>query len=717
MADFILEIFSEEIPALMQKNAAENFAKIAKETFGKNNFLISEEKIKVFVTPNRLTLYLLNISLVHKIPPVRKVGPKISSDKRAIEGFLKSCNLNDIASLETIDCNGHICYVFEKGEEEIKTADIIKSFLPQILQKMTNSWPKLMRWNIDLNRHALWIRPVRNICAMIGDEVVDLEFFGLKSNNITFGHSGNACKINNAQDYREILEDNFVIVDREERKNKIIAQVRQIKSDLGLELIDDEKSALFDEVAGLCQFPCLLVGEIDKKFMTLPKEVLVLTLKLNQKYICLQDEDGNLSEKFIFVSNAIKTKENAQKIISDNEKLVKARLSDAEFFINEDLKTSFANRVNDLKSIIFHQKLGSIFDKVNRINSLSKFLAVFIPHCDLAMTDDVAFLCKNDLTSKMVAELPELQGRVGGFYILKQLHDKKIANAVAEHYLPLGPTSDLPKTPLGIMLAIADKIDSTVGFFLANEKPTSSKDPYALRRAVLGVIRISFQNDIAFPIRVLIEKSLNAYPTKLTKDLLSNKEKDFYLEKKQLIEELIIFFVERLKVYLKENEGLRPDIVNAVIDEYLSDLEAHKYCDILYLAKKVKFLDQFILDENNKNIIELYKRSANILAIEEKKDGRRHDKKITPLSLKNSYEKTLYKRIKQIRPNFQKLVSKGDFEAAFKLLHILELPLKQFFDNIIVNDKDKSTRENRLALLAKLRALFNFVADLSKIEI
>lgn len=717
MADFILEIFSEEIPALMQKNAAENFAKIAKEIFSKNNFLIADDKVKTFVTPRRLTLYLLNISLVHKAPPVRKIGPRISSDKRAIEGFLKSCGLNDIASLATVDHNGQTCFLFEKPEQEIKTAEIIKNFLPQILQKMTNSWPKLMRWNVDLHRQAEWIRPVRNICAMIGNEVVDFEFFGLKSNNFTFGHNGNVCKIANSQDYREILEDNFVIVDREERKNKILAQINKIRHELDLELVDDEKSSLFDEVTGLCEWPYLLVAEIDKKFMNLPKEILVLTLKLNQKYICLQDSAGNLSEKFIFVSNSLQSVQNQEKIISDNEKLVRARLSDAEFFIDEDLKRPFSERFADLKTVIFHQKLGSMHDKTHRLNSLSKFLAVFIPHCDLSLTDDIAFLCKNDLTCKMVAELPELQGKIGGFYIEKQYHNKKIASAIAEHYLPLGPASELPKTPLGIMLSIADKMDSVVGFFLSGEKPTSSKDPYALRRAVLGVIRISFKYNIAFPIRVLIEKSLNAYNARLVKELLNEKEDGFFVERNKIIEELIIFFVERLKVYLKENEGLRPDIVSAVIDEYLSDLEGHKYCDILYLAKKIKFLDNFINDENNKNIIELYKRSANILAIEEKKDGKKYNKKLVPLILKDPYEKTLYKRIIQVKPDFEKLIKNAEFAAAFNLLPILELPLKHFFDHLIVNDEDGHVRENRLALLAKLRSIFDVAADLGKIEL
>lgn len=718
MTDFFLEILSEEIPAGMQKTAAENFAKIAAEIFTKNNLIFENSNLKSLVTPRRLALYLSDLKDIQETPIIRKFGPKIGADQKAIDGFLKSVGLKNVDQLEKIENNGQPCYVYIKPASQIKTATIIKDSLLLILQKMTASWPKLMRFDVENSTvQAKWIRPIRNIACMFGAEIIELEFAGLKSNNATKVKTKGALQIDNASNYQQILADNFVILDQAQRKRKIIEQIQRIKHDLHLETIDDEKSSLFDEVTGLCEWPTALAASIDENFLNLPPEVLILTLKLNQKYFCLKNFDGHLAAKFIFVSDVKIDNLNAEKIIKDNEKLVRARLSDAEFFIAEDLKKPLINRFEDLKKIIFHQKLGSLYEKALRLNSLAKFLAIFVPHCDLALVERAADLSKTDLTTKAVAELPELQGKIGSFYAKKQSENPKIVAAIYEHYLPLGPTSELPKTSLGIVLSIADKIDSIVGFFLADEKPTSSKDPYALRRAVLGIIRISFQYNIAFPIRILVEKSLNAYPAKLLKILLEEKEGKFLDEKKILVEEIIKFFVERLKSYLKESELLQPDIINVVIEEYLSDLETHKYCDILYLAKKIKFLDQFIKNPKQRNLIELYKRSANILAIEEKKDGKKFDGKVSRLALKNKYERVLYGRIKELKSPFKKLIIKGEFESAFKLLDILEAPLAQFFEHVTVNDLDNHLRENRLTLLAKIRKLFNQVGDLSKVEI
>lgn len=718
MTNFLLEILSEEIPAGMQKAAAENFAKIAAEIFSKNNLVFENSHLKSFVTPRRLTLYLSGLNDIQETPIVRKVGPKIGADKKAIEGFLKSVGLSNESELEKVEHSGQPCYVYVKPASQIKTAAILKDSLPLILQKMTAAWPKLMRFDLEnSSAQAKWIRPVRNIACMFGSEIIEVEFAGLKSNNLTKTKTQNSLQINDAGNYQQILADNFVILDQAQRRKKIIEQIQKIKLELHLETIDDEKSPLFDEVTGLCEWPTALVASIDKNFLDLPPEVLVLTLKLNQKYFCLRDFDGHLAPKFIFVSDVAINNSNVEKITKDNEKLVRARLSDAEFFIAEDLKKPLISKFDDLKKIVFHQKLGSVHDKAARLNSLAKFLSIFVPHCDLALVERATDLSKTDLTTKAVAELPELQGKIGSFYAKKQGENPKIVAAIYEHYLPLGPASELPKTSLGIVLSIADKIDSIVGFFLADEKPTSSKDPYALRRAVLGIIRISFQYNIAFPIRILVEKSLNAYQAKLVKTLLEEKDGKVLDEKKILVEEIIKFFVERLKSYLKENELVQPDIINVVIEEYLSDLEFNKYCDILYLAKKIKFLDQFVKNSKQRQLIELYKRSANILAIEERKDGKKFDGKVSRLALKNKYERVLYSRIKELKSPFKKLIIKGEFEAAFKLLDILEAPLAHFFDHVTVNDSDKHLRENRLMILAKIRGLFNQVGDLSKVEI
>lgn len=712
MSDFLLEIFSEEIPAKMQKAAAENFLQIANEVLAKNNLNLAADQIKTFITPRRLVLYIYRLDEFQISPATKRVGPKLTADKKAIEGFLRSAGLKSESELEQIDG----AYVFNKPESKIKTAEILKNSIPQILNKMVNAWPKLMRFDVEgLGVQPKWIRPIRNIACMFGSEIIDVEFAGLKSNKFTFGRSFEPKEITNAAHFEEILEDDFIILNHEKRKDKMIAEIRKIKFDLELDLIDDvEKSSLFDELVGLCEWPTALVASIDAKFLDLPDEVLILTLRSNQKYLCLKKKDGALATQFIFISNAVINETNRTKIIADNEKVVRARLWDAEFFMHEDIKVPLISRVDDLKKIVFHQKLGSLFEKKDRLNSLTKFLSIFIPHCELSLAERASDLCKVDLTTKAVGELPELQGKIGSFYALQQKEDKKIVAAIYEHYLPIGQASELPQTPLGIALSIADKIDSIVGFFLADEKPTSSKDPYALRRAALGIIRISFQHNIAFPIRNLIEKSLNSYPPKLQKELFGE---NFAKSKKDLIEEIIKFFIERLKGYLKDNEKVNSDVINVVMNEYLSNLDSHKTIDILYLTKKIKFLDNFVKSSTDKNLIALYKRAANILAIEEKKDGRKYDMKPSRLALRTKYEVVLNSRIKQVLKDFSKLITKGEFETAFKLLHVLEAPLTHFFDNVVVNDADKGARENRLLLLSQIRALFNQVGDLSKIEI
>lgn len=708
MSDFIFEIFSEEVPAKMQKNAAENLTKIANEIFAKNGLIFSQNHLKSFVTPKRLALSLGDLKATQIIPAVRKVGPKIDADKKAIAGFLKSVGLQDELQLEQVDNNGSKCFLFVGKESELKTAEIIKNSLPQILQKMVSTWPKLMRWDETETR---WIRPIRNILALFDQEIVDVSFAGLNSNNL----SGGSIEIKSAWDYADILAQNHVIVDQQKRKQKILLGIEKHVHELGLSTIDDiEKSPLFDEVNGLCEWPVVLVGSIDEKFLALPDEALILTLRNNQKYICLKEKNGALSSKFIFVANGIG---DVEKIVADNEKLVRARFSDVEFFIEEDLKKPLVSGLNELKKVVFHQKLGSIYDRVDRLKILSKFLSVFVPNCNIALADKAVDLCKADLVTKAVGEMPELQGKIGSFYAMKQGEDKKIIAAIYEHYLPLGPNSDLPKTALGVNISIADKIDMITGFFMADEKPTSSRDPFGLRRAVLGIIRTSFHHNIAFPIRVLVEKSISSYPTKLAKNLLGDEDKNFFQAKNKLVEEIIVFIVERLKVYLKENEKLSAEIVNVVIDQYLSDLNKHKLVDILYLAKKIKFLDSALKDDKHKNLIALYKRSANILAIEEKKDDEIYSGKPSRILMKTKYETVLYQRIKQVNSDFGKFVTKGEFVAAFELLENIEAPLTHFFAHVLVNDENKDQRKNRLYLLSMIRSLFGEMGDLSKIEI
>lgn len=720
MKDFLLEILSEEIPAKMQKDAAKNFAQISFEAFTKAGLSLQQNQVKTLISPRRITLYIENLAPQQKVAAIKKIGPKISADKKAIEGFLKSNNLKNENELEKIEHNNSLCYLFTKPESATKTSEIIQQNLEIILQKMTNSWPKLMRFDIDeKGNQARWIRPVRNILCIFGAEIINFNYFGLKANNLTYGHflhSSKPLKIADANQYEEILRKNFVIVDQDKRKKEIIAQIEKIAHKNNLETIDDkEKSPLFDEVTGLCEWPLAMLGNINEKFMNLPKEILILTLKLNQKYFCLQDFERNISQKFIFISNSVNSLKNNEKIIKDNEKVVKARLEDAKFFVDEDLKTPLESRISGLKNIIFHQKLGSLYERCERVEELAEFLSIWVPHCDISLIERCAYLCKADLLTKAVGELPELQGRIGNFYAKQQGENPKITAAIYEHYLPLGPTSDIPATPLGVTLAIADKTDAIVGLFLAGEKPTSSKDPFALRRMALGVIRICLTHNIQIPFRVLINKSLKNYKPKLIDALLSANDKS--IKKEELTEEIIKFFFERLKHFLKENENINADVLNAVIDDYINNIGNHKYGDMIYLAKKVKYVNKLVRNSENSDLLKLYKRCANVLAIEEKKDGRKYEGKPHKLTFKTDQEKVLYKMIKKINPDFRSFIKKGNFAEAFRLLKMLEIPLTHFFELVIVNDKKAKLRENRLLLLSTIRAMFISVADLSKIEI
>ncbi len=715
MTDFVLEIFSEEIPARMQKNSAENFLKIAQEVLAKNNLNFDEDSIKVFISPRRLALILKNLDAEQIQATQKKIGPKLGSDLRAIEGFLKANGQNKLEELQVVDG----FYVFNKPELAMKTVDIIASSLPTIMQKMQNSWQKLMRYDVDNgNSQAKWVRPIRGIVAIFDEQIVDFNFAFIRAKNITFDKNNNQILINCAKDYENILQKNNIVVDQHKRKQKIIQKIHKITHENYLKLPENfEKSSFLEELVGLCESPEVLVGEIDNKFLELPDEALTLTLQSNQKYICCKDFDGKFSSKFLFVCDCEINENNIQKIVADNEKIMRARLADLEFFVNEDLKNHLMDYVVKLQKIIYHQKIGTMFEKVERLKEMAKFLSIFVPHCEIGLIERAVDLSKADLATKAVAELPEMQGRFGSFYATKQLENHKISEAIYEHYLPDSASSPTAQSPLGIALAIADKIDTLVGFFLVDERPTSSKDPFALRRCALGIIRTSHQHNIAFPIRILVERSLKSYPLKLLKQNISTNKKDFFDLKKKLIEDIVRFIVERLKVYLKDQEQVRQDVLNVVMNSYLESLESHKSVDILYLIKKIKFLDDFLENENHKKLIELYKRSTNILAIEEKKDNKKYQGRPSVLGFKSKYEKLLYRRIKQISKDFYKFITKAEFEKAFGLLAVIEAPLDHFFEHVVVNDVDGNARENRLIVLSMIRDLFNEVGDLSQIEI
>ncbi len=708
--ELLIEIYSEEIPARMQQKAMEDFKRIFVEFFTKQNIQISGEDLKIFITPRRLVLLVQNLDSEQISPAINKIGPKVDAPKQAIQGFLKSVGVSAVSGLEKMNRDNSQYYFYKQPEAKLSSTTILEKNLHILLQKMAGTWLKSMDL-IDLEKQSNWVRPIRNILAIFEGNVLNCEFANLKANNKTFGHllaGKKSLQIVDFADYKKQLEKNFVILDWFERREIIVEAINKIDSKLVR-----KNSKLIDEITGLVEYPQVLIGKIDNQFKNLPEEVLELTIKLHQKAILFKNKQ---SLNFIFVSNIKANLQATQKIISDNEKVVRARLADAKFYIEEDLKTSFKERTELLKNIIFHKKLGSLYYKVRRLEILNKFIVIWVPQAKLSIAERVADLSKNDLTTRAVAELPELQGVIGKYYAKIQGESEEISEAIAEQYLPAGQNSQLPKTPSGIVLAISDKIDTICGLFLVGEKPTASKDPFALRRAALGIIKILFENQISIPLKIIIDKALNSFPSKFFKALYPNKSNFEIKEiKRKLSLEITQFFIERNKSYLKDQYSLRPDVINQIFEEFYSEKNNKKYNPFI-ISQKTIFINNFISNNSNLAVIELYKRAASIVTIEEKKDNKEYDGKVSIIALKNKYEKLLYKRTKISAHLVKKALKYNDYQQAFSALSELEFPIKSFFDNVEVNCQNSNLRVNRLLILAKIRNLFNQLCDFSKIE-
>lgn len=717
MSQFLLEIYSEEIPARMQNKAVADFKAIFLEFFAKENFNLNENNLEVFVASCRLVLFASNIEEFQISPAVQKIGPRIDANSNAIEGFIRSVGASHVSELQKITNDKGEFYAFNSPEKKVATADILRKNLSQILQKMSNLWPKNMRWQDDKNLPK-WVRPIRSILAIFDGKIIDFEFSSIKSSNKSYGHkllAREEFEVENFADYQSKLRSKFVILDQKERKEYIVKNINDICLKHNLKTVDplDDFNPILNETVGLAEFPQVALAKIDESFMSLPKEVLILTAKLHQKYFCLQNLDGSLAPYFIFVGNVAIN----QKIILDNQKVLKARLSDARFFIEEDLKVSFASRLDLLKNIIFHESLGTVYDKVKRMESLNKIVAFFINGADVVLAEKLEDFAKNDLTTKCVAELPELQGIVGSYYAKIQGEKEDVVKAIYEQYLPLGPNSPLPQTPLGCLLAICDKIDTISGLFLVGQKPTSSKDPLALRRLALGIVRIVIVHHISLPLKVVVHKAVDNFSNDLLKN---NYPKYSSSDIKKLREDTIIevcdFIAQRIKSVLKDDYDIRSDVINAIFEEYLPHIQEDQKFDINELVRKAIFINNFVNDPKNDNLISLYKRVVNIVNIEEKKDDKKYDSNPSIFAIDNEYEKHLIEHIKIVSTKSNKLEKTSNYEAIFNLFLQLEGPLNDFFANVKVNSEDKKLRENRLLILGKIRSLFNSVFDFSKIE-
>ncbi len=714
MPELLLELFSEEIPARMQAQAADDLKRLVTEALGERG--LGFEGAASFATPRRLALHIAGLPARQPDLRVEKKGPRVGAPQAAVEGFLKSAGLASIedAKIEFDPKKKGEFYVAVIERKGQATIDVLAEILPHIVRRFP--WPKSMRWGAASVRSdsLRWVRPLHSILAIFGPDAEDPEIVpfsvdGIEAGNQTYGHrfmAPGAISVRRFDDYVPALAKAKVVLDPARRRDIILHDARDLALAQGLELIEDE--ALLAEVAGLVEWPVVLIGEFDAAFLDIPPEVIRATIRANQKCFVLNDAaTGRLANKFALVAN-IEASDGGAAIAAGNGRVVRARLSDAKFFWDTDRKIRLEDRLGKLNSVVFHEKLGTQGARVERLVLLAEEIAAKIG-ADAALAGRAALLVKADLTSEMVGEFPELQGLMGGYYARAQGERAEVAEAIANHYKPQGPNDRTPSAPVAIAVALADKIDILVGFWAIDEKPTGSKDPYALRRAVLGVIALILENDLR---RLwLREIFFTAYNSYARQGVLGTKPSGEH--QTDVARQLLAFFGDRLKVYLRER-GERHDLIDAVFALPMQD-------DLFLIVRRVKALGAFLDTEDGANLLAGYRRAANILRAEENKSSAEE---------KGAYLQA-YEASRLVEPEERALADLLDppdrlpewaepirqerFEDAMKALAKLRAPVDLFFEKVTVNAPDADLRLNRLRLLARLRGAVNAVADLSRV--
>ena len=690
MSELLLELFSEEIPARMQARAAADFARLLGDKLAAAGLEFKE--IRSYATPRRLTAVV--DGLPARSPDIReeRKGPRVDAPDAAIKGFLKSVGLASAASAEKRDDKKGAYYVALIEKPGRATPEVIAEIVPEIV--LSFSWPKSMRWGSGRLR---WVRPLHSILCLFDGKVVDFDIDGIKSGNATRGHRFMAPEpfsVKSFADYVQKLREAKVILDGGERAQLIADQARGLAKKHALTLVDDE--ALLAENAGLTEWPVALMGAFDEAFLSVPQEVLTTSMKAHQKCFSVRKTGGDLANRFILIAN-IKAEDRGEAIIAGNDRVIAARLSDAKFFFDQDRKIMLPDRVPKLKEIVFHEKLGTQYDRIQRVRMLAREIAALVG-ADPDLAERAAILAKADLVSGMVGEFPELQGVMGRYYALDQQENATVADAIAAHYKPVGPSDEVPHEPVAIALALADKLDMLAGFWAIDEKPTGSKDPYALRRAALGVIRIVLENGVRMPLAQVLWPALGAHVIGGIRP-----EKD----ERIILNDQLAFFADRLKGYLRD-QGARHDLVDAVF--------ALGGDDLLMIVRRVEALGRFLDTEDGANLLTGTKRAINILRIEEKRDNTTYDQSPDPKLFKRPEEKALAKAVDEVEKAAAAAVAREDFEAAMSEMAKLRVPVDEFFDHVTVNATEPDLRANRLRLLNRIRATTLTVADFSKIE-
>jgi glycyl-tRNA synthetase beta chain len=703
MPDLLLELFSEEIPARMQARAAEDLRKAVTDHLVDAG--LPYDGAKAFVTPRRLTLHVQGVPMRQPDRREEKKGPRVGAPEQAIAGFLKAAGLKSLAEAKVQPDKKGDFYVAVIEKPGRAALDVISEILPDVIK--TFPWPKSMRWGAQSKDPGAlnWVRPLHSILATFGPETEDPDIVpftvdGIAAGNTTRGHRFLAPEpftVRRLADYAAKLDKAKVVLDPERRRSIIQTEAKQLAFAQGLELVEDE--GLLAETAGLVEWPVVLMGAFDEAFLQIPEEVIRATIRNNQKCFVLRDAaHAKLVNKFLLVAN-LEAEDGGKAIVAGNERVIRARLSDARFFYQTDLKTKLEDRLPTFNDIIFHEKLGTQADRIERIERLAVTMAPIVG-ADVKKAKRAAQLCKADLLTEIVGEFPELQGTIGKYYAEEQGEDEAVAHAIEDHYRPKGPDDLVPSDPVSIAVALADKLDTLVGFWAADEKPTGRKDPYALRRAALGIIRLVIDNKIRLP---LIETTKSA-----AAGLVKGSTRDAAANRQQLPVDLLGFFADRLKVQLRE-QGARHDLVDAVFA-----LEGQD--DLLLIVRRVEALGQFLDNEDGRNLLAGYKRATNIIRIEEKKDNRHYTGAPQAKLYRQPEEKALAGAIEMAETEAGRAVKKEDFVAAMRAMATLRPAVDAFFEKVTVNVDDKALRENRLKLLNQIREATRAVADFSKIE-
>ena len=689
MAELLLELLSEEIPARMQVRSADDLKRLLAE--GLKAAGLTATQMDTFSGPRRLTLVADGLPAAQSDVTEERKGPGVDAPEKAIEGFLKANGFSYVAEAEVRDLPKGKFYLAVIERKGRPTADVLKDVIEAALAALP--WPKSMRWASGETR---WVRPLHRILCLFDGAVVPVCYADVTAGSETVGHrflAPDVITVTDFEDYGRKLEAGKVMIAADHRRILIAEGIADLAQAAGLAFPDDP--GLLDEVAGLVEWPVPLLGTIDDAFMDVPSEVLTSAMRKHQKYFALATKAAEFSNRFALVAN-IETPDGGKAIVAGNERVLRARLSDAKFFWDQDRREKLASLIDKLSERVFQADLGTVHDKVVRLEVLAVLLSSSINGADAADVRRAAQLCKADLSTGMVGEFPDLQGVMGRYYARQDNESDAVCESIAEHYSPLGPSDICPSAPVSVCIALADKIDTLVGFFGIDQKPTGSKDPYALRRAALGIIRLILENNLRLSLGEIFGAAHDCYGQVLK------------IDKAAVTQDLLAFFADRLKVYLKER-GVRHDLIAAVFAGGGDD-------DLVRLMARVEALTSFLASEDGANLLTAYKRAANIVRIEEKKEGQAFSGEFVSADFNEDDAQGLADSLTGVETAVKASIAREDFAGAMTALATLRQPLDVFFENVTVNADDAAVRLANLNLLARIGRSMDQVAEFSNIE-